>query len=138
MVSAYCNKILQNNSRLGNRPTMLKFRNQTTEEIIKRLLPHYKLSSQGTEAHSNKMFIRKVNLTLNNESKSKHNRSSPKHSDMPTFREVAVFAAVQILKCNDNPTCLKNLDPHLLPQNIACNPCRIKFDAIMKVSCQSE
>lgn len=61
------------------------------------------------------------------------NTTSVTRFELASFPEFALWTAVNVLQCQGGPVCLGDLDVHIRPQGVRCNPCAVNFDMIMKV-----
>ncbi|CAL4170841.1 unnamed protein product [Meganyctiphanes norvegica] len=60
---------------------------------------------------------------------------SEDNSNVPTFREFALFAAQQVNHCAmvPNSACMLDIDVHWRPSHDRCAPCNVHYDAILKL-----
>ncbi|KAK8402229.1 hypothetical protein O3P69_001384 [Scylla paramamosain] len=62
------------------------------------------------------------------------------NNSRPTFREFALFASDEVLRClgQARPSCLDEVDVHWLPHHDRCAPCNINYDVIAKMETKDE
>ncbi|XP_050688477.1 carbohydrate sulfotransferase 11-like isoform X2 [Eriocheir sinensis] len=100
-----------------------------------RLVSAYRNKIQGDENYKTYLWpdmIRKYRKGVNN--------GTVLDGSIPTFREFALFASDEVLRClgRARPSCLQMIDVHWQPHHDRCAPCNIKYDVIAKMETKDE
>jgi len=62
-------------------------------------------------------------------------KKTPEYGKVASFAQFTQYALVNqgLIRCKGGPHCLKAADIHVQPQWVRCDPCALRYDAILKV-----
>ncbi|XP_063887526.1 carbohydrate sulfotransferase 11-like [Scylla paramamosain] len=85
-------------------------------------------------------IMRKYRTPINITTEVNNSRPTEMNNSRPTFREFALFASDEVLRClgQARPSCLDEVDVHWLPHHDRCAPCNINYDVIAKMETKDE
>ncbi|KAF2348128.1 Sulfotransferase, partial [Trinorchestia longiramus] len=138
LVSCYCGKVLE--KRFAFVLMFNKFRrrrHQRTPDVVRQELPRYRFSRSASQPLSDEDgsgFLKIIPPAGKEEFMAqKGNEQQLPVERMPSFREFALNAAVEILACGTNRTCRTQVHASYGRQVDHCDPCEWHFDFIMKI-----
>jgi len=138
-VSSYSNKAVEEDYFAKRHMLTFIRKNEGLVKFLRRNIPITLWEINGVSTVIN--TVKDLDIYLRNyDVEASKRKNIPEKGSHVSFGQFVQYALMQggILRCRDDPDCLDDVDVHIQPQWMQCDPCALEYDAILKVESLSD